>query len=168
MSDAVVFIPLSKGKVTAVDFDDFEAVRRFKWSAADCGDKQEHWFAYRGIYASGKSRIVYLHHAIMGVKGIDHINGDPLDNRRSNLRRATKAENLRGFRLKPIGATSKYRGVSFWKRGGRWKAQINRPSTVGNGIGIYLGYFSTEEAAARAYDSAAMSYGFPVEALNFQ
>ncbi len=85
---------------------------------------------------------------------VDHINHDKLDNRRENLRLATHQQNKWNTK-KPSSRTdtpftSKYKGVSLFKKNGRWTASIRI-----NGKSKRLGYFSTEEDAARAYDIAA-------------
>lgn len=77
---------------------------------------------------------------------IDHINGDPLDNRFCNLREATRHQNMHN--TKKRAGTSRYKGVS--KSFGKWKAQIRA-----NGNPIHLGQFATEEEAHAAYCKAA-------------
>ena len=83
---------------------------------------------------------------------IDHINGNPLDNRRSNLRPATKIQNQwnRG-KGRPGGKEprSPYKGV--WAAGPRWAAWI-----VANGERTYLGQYATQEEAAIVYNEAAL------------
>ncbi len=169
MTSAVVFIPLSRQKVTVVDFDDFELVRSFKWRANESGIKQKRWTASSRSKESNWSHLL-IHQQIMGAKGVDHVNGDPLDNRRSNLRLTTAVENARAYRRKGTASTSRFRGVSYFKVRSKWQAQISAPSETGVGVGkrIHLGCFPTEEAAARAYDEAAKRYGYPPEALNFK
>jgi HNH endonuclease/AP2 domain len=96
---------------------------------------------YAWINRDGKTE--KLHRVIMGAKTgelVDHINGNGLDNRKSNLRFATKSQN---------GANSKRKGYSFHKASGKWRATITK-----NYKQYTLGYFDTEEEARKAYKKA--------------
>lgn len=85
---------------------------------------------------------------------IDHINGNPSDNRLSNLRVATRSQNLRNTRLRRDNKAG-FKGVSFHRGAGRWTAQIGAGRT-----GRYLGLFDTPEEAHAAYLAAARdAYG---------
>jgi hypothetical protein len=77
------------------------------------------------------------------------VNGDPLDNRRVNLRLATARQNNQGFRRKRAGATSQYRGVSWYARKQRWIGQIK---VDGRG---YTKECKTEYEAALWYNEKA-------------
>ncbi len=83
---------------------------------------------------------------------VDHKNHDGLDNRRANLRLATSAQNGSNRRL-GANSASGYKGVIWHERLQRWWARI-----AVNGNRHDLGYFATAEAAAAAYDSAAIKY----------
>lgn len=85
----------------------------------------------------------------------DHISRDRLDNRRSNLRWATKKQN--GANMQPRPNSSGYRGVS--RRGTRKKFQAI--------ITLHLGTFDTAEEAARAYDAKAREIWGEFATLNF-
>lgn len=108
-----------------------------------------------GSYVKGPGK-TYLHRLIVSravgeiPKGMvtDHIDGDGLNNRRGNLRLATRAQN--SANAAPRGGASKYRGV--FKGKGKWCAQIAK-----GGVRISLGSFDTEEEAAAAYDETAKS-----------
>jgi len=93
---------------------------------------------------------------------VDHIDGDKANNNVSNLRMATNAENSRAHR-KPQGAV-RYRGVSF-RKGRKTNPYVAHIRV--NGKLKHLGYFPTDVEAARAYDAAAIEYGYLQEALNF-
>lgn len=101
----------------------------------------------------GKRYTVYLHREVLGLSlpwetrdGLepDHINSDGLDNRRSNLRVVTHAENMQNRRRNAV-ASSRFRGV-FWNRHcSKWGAKA-----VIGGRSHYLGLFANEADAANA------------------
>lgn len=84
--------------------------------------------------------------------GVDHINGNGLDNRRVNLRLATSLQN-QGNSRKRRNASSYYKGVSWYKPLKKWRAQIKVDKHV-----IHLGYFVSEEEAAIVYQEAAIAH----------
>jgi hypothetical protein len=81
--------------------------------------------------------------------GLDHINGDRDDNRISNLRLATPAQNAKNMR-KRENTTSVYKGVHWYARKSKWRAQIKA-----EGRNIHLGYYDNELEAHLAYCKAA-------------
>ena len=92
---------------------------------------------------------------------VDHINGNPLDNRKSNLRICTHAENQRN-RGANKNNTSGYKGVSWHKRNKKWACQIKH-----NYKKIHVGNYATPEEAARAYDAKAKEFQGEFAYLNF-
>lgn len=81
---------------------------------------------------------------------VDHINHNPLDNRRYNLRVATASQNLANA-LPQKGRTSRYRGVSWNARDRRWVAYLTLERTV-----VRAGYFKSELEAAYVRDQFAL------------
>jgi hypothetical protein len=130
-----------------------------------------HWYTIRHRHTgyvvshskkNGRETLIRLHRVILdnpnGV--VDHINGNGLDNRRSNLRVCTIAENCRNSAKYRSGKTSTYKGVS--KFGNKWRGTICL-----NNKQIYLGSFDDEMTAARAYDAAAVIHHGEFARLNF-
>ena len=111
---------------------------------------------YIRIRLNGKSflahRIAYCLYTCCrysDVPMLDHIDGDGYNNRGCNLRPCTQQGNQANERLSK-NSTSGYKGVSYYKRDGNWWAKITHQGKL-----IHLGYHSTPEAAALAYDDAA-------------
>lgn len=94
-------------------------------------------------------RLIFLYHHNYLPKYIDHINQNKGDNRIENLRAVTFTQNMANTKSKR-DTTSKYKGVHWNKRDKAWVSQIKAGSKRYN-----LGYFKTEEEAARAYDKKA-------------
>ena len=112
------------------------------------------WWDGRYLKAEGNK---YLHRMIAETAFgeipenmfVDHIDGDPLNMRRDNLRIVTKAE--KAANAKSRGGASQYRGVHpSSSASGKWVAQIAK-----GGVRLHLGTFETEEQAAAAYDAKA-------------
>jgi hypothetical protein len=95
-----------------------------------------------------------LHYGCWPDDQIDHINGDPEDNRLINLRIVSNAENQRNAKRKQTN-TSGATGVSWHKRNRVWQANIR-----GNGRFVYLGSFSRFEDAVAARKTAEQEYGY--------
>lgn len=136
---------LSDGSPVKVDDADYDWLSQYVWTRS------------AKYYARSAKLKQYMHRLLMDApKGmvVDHINGDPLDNRRSNLRICTQRDNTRN---------SKGTGTSLDKRRGTWRAEI----TV-NRKRYYVGTgFKTQEDAMRAYDKAARRHFGEYAKLNF-
>lgn len=93
---------------------------------------------------------------------VDHIDRDRQNNVVTNLRYATKSEN-QWNRGSIAGSSSRYVGVFWEARRQKWKAQIQI-----DGKSKYLGYFTDEAAAARAYNAAAREHHGEFAKCNFE
>jgi hypothetical protein len=157
-------IYLDEGLWTIVDPQDYRRYACFKW----CLDGHDgKFYAVRGArVGSDNTKKVRLHREITAApKGlfVDHRNGDSLDNRRANLRIATRSQNMQNtHRKNKHKTTSQFVGVWLSKDRGLWCAKI-----TSNGKKIFLGRFVNEIDAAKAYDAAARKYHGEFARLNF-
>lgn len=157
-------IPLTQGKYAIVDPEDYERLSRYKWHVV---------WGSRTYYASRNSRIgkkriaIKMHREILDPPEplvVDHINQKGFDNRKANLRPATRAQNAVN---KSIAATSsgssQYRGVTWHKNIKKWQAHIGVKYKQ-----INIGYFDNEIEAAKAYDELAKKHHGEFAVLNFK
>lgn len=133
--------------VTVISKDDWDKIKDHKWYSKRIPNYRNRSHAMTNIKKEdGKWTTLSMHRLLMDATvglSVDHINGDPLDNRRVNLRLATPEQNSANINA-VTNSKSGYRGV--FKRGeGRYQARLGAN---------YLGMFKTVEAAARAYDRA--------------
>lgn len=156
-----VSIPLTQNKFALIDEDDLALVSPYRWRVLK-GKKAKKLYAYTGGYPGVPA--LAMHRLIMNAptdRDVDHINGDSLDNRRSNLRVATESEN--GANREPNRVNSSgYKGVTWQKNIGKWQAQIKC-----RGKNIYLGLYDDPANAALAYDSKALEVFGDFARLNF-
>ena len=151
-------IILTNGKVALVDPEDYAQLSQYKWRAWK-NPRRNVWYAIRSIYFAAhpgqpwKNDTIRMHCQILRYfGGIDHVNHDGLDNRKSNLRPATITQNLQNAR-KRKGTSSQYKGVYWDTQTNKWKARIHVDKKR-----LHLGYYIEETDAARAYDEAAKKY----------
>lgn len=146
-------------KETMVDDADYEWLNSFKWFLSKSNGG---FYVRRKI---GGNKTITMHRQILGItdskiKG-DHIDINPLNNQRGNLRTATPKQSSRN-RAKVNGNSSKYLGVCWSRHKFRWRA------TIFYGKQIYLGVFKSEEEAALAYDKKALELFGEFANLNFK
>lgn len=157
----VSVIRLTRGYVAWIDVADLDLVSNYTWYAhvpTRPGSKHIYACSATGnMEQVRKTRIVRMHRLICtGSEEVDHVSYVMLafgivDNRRSNLRPATRKENGRSQRKCEAPKTSIFKGVGFDKFTGRWKASINYDGKSKN-----LGRFKYEVNAAYTYDMEAV------------
>src|SRR4030095_4783221 len=139
-------IELSQNKVALVDDEDFERVNQKKWHAVE---SRGACYAAHSYYVDGKQHRVFLHRFLLGLKpgdGLecDHRNGNGLDNRRTNIRRATASENNRNRRLFKSNKSG-WTGVSW-----NWKYRRWQEHAIVDGRWTNLGQFTNKDEAIAA------------------
>lgn len=148
-------ISLTQGKVTLVDDEDFDFLNRFKWNYQSKG------YAHRLVNEIGKTHKtrkvihVYMHRFLMNPrKGmvVDHMDGNTLNNQKSNLRICHHKNNIRNRTKLNKNNTSGFRGVSL-KYEGKWAASIKLNYKV-----THLGYFPSKELAYERYAREAKKH----------
>jgi hypothetical protein len=139
-------IPLSQGKSALVDDEDYDRLNAYEWFLSGTG------YAVGFVPRDDKFRLEYLHRFItQAAEGqlVDHINGDSLDNRQTNLRFATPRQNVQNKRLSSLSLTG-LKGVGYHRDRRKYHARIQL-----QGICFHLGFFDDAKTAALAYDEAA-------------
>jgi len=151
IEDGIGFIPLSRGMVATVDADLLPDLEQHNWHACKGGNGSSSFYAWRRV-KGGQGRVA-MHRYVLGVSGsgvvVDHINHDTLDNRRSNLRVATPAQNGQNCRIS-VANKSGYKGVCWDSTNQKYLAVIRH-----NGKHIHLGRRATAEEAYKLYREAA-------------
>lgn len=121
-------IHLTRGKVTKVDDADYDVLNAHKWLALYTGKT---FYAARAIRCkeSGKNQWVLMHRVIMSAEAgmqVDHKDGDPLNNVRSNLRLATQSQQNYNQRTRQDNKSG-VKGLYYHTRSKQWLAQIKGP-----------------------------------------
>ncbi|MGA2171518.1 MAG: AP2/ERF family transcription factor [Sedimentisphaerales bacterium] len=160
----VRLIHIANFKFAIVDLADYEELRKYPWRL--CRSNRTCYAFY--TVPRGKNltqNVFWMHRQIMKPPDwllVDHGNHNGLDNRRCNLRLANHSENKRNTRKQNSKTSSRFKGVDFVKPTGKWRARIS----IGHKR-LFLGSFTDELSAARAYDDAAKKYFGEFACLNF-
>lgn len=146
VNEVGMLIPISKGKSVIVDYEDYDRLLKMgKWHYSKggyvCKTK-----VFPRINGKQPKESVYMHRIIMNTPDgmvTDHIDGNGLNNQKSNLRICTQAENNLNKKIK-----GKYKGIKFYQ--GKWHSEIKF-----KGEYKYLGSYESAEQAALAYNEVA-------------
>jgi len=140
-------IKLTQGKYAIIDDEDYSELSKYKWYA------WKHRYTYYAVCnrkkIDGKYTMILMHRYILRApknKEVDHINHNGLDNRRTNIRIVTSAQNKWNTRF-----VENYKGATYYKRDKKWIARIRH-----NGKKLYLGSYQTMIEANLAYKVAVI------------
>lgn len=137
------------GAHTYLDDEDYHRAKDFHWH------KTKNGYVAGTVLEDGVRKRVYLHRWLMNAQPgqlVDHIDGNPLNNRRRNLRLVTRSQN-QANRRRNANSRSRYKGVTWHKHKKKWLARIQV-----EGRRITIGYFDTPLLAAHMYDAFARSH----------
>ena len=151
MHDEFITVPLTQGEVAFISPEDAHLLQ-YSWHV--CTKRR---YACRNLPRGNKPRVSYMHREIMQPPDgmdVDHINRTELDNRRCNLRVATRGQNNSNGKLRSDNPSG-FRGGGWASEFSMWRVRVKI-----NGKEKHVGYFTDPEDAARAYDEAAIeAYG---------
>lgn len=153
------YLPLrnSPGKYALVDDADYPSVCPYRWNLARNG----YVVSYRKV--DGRKRTLFLHRVIMNAPSglqVDHISRDKLDNRRHNLRFATRSQN-QANKGRSINNSVGLKGVTL--EGSKYRARIRFDRRKR----LHLGSYDTAEQAARMYDAASRLLNAEFAGVNY-
>jgi len=155
-------IKLTRGQYAIVDPEDFERLNQYKWHCTCYG------YACRKVpkkFRKSDERTSLMHKELCPVpdgKVVDHINRNKLDNRKVNLRPATKQQNCWNAKYKRKTIKTRYSGIHWNKNLQKWQVCL----TV-KGQRARFGYYADETQAAKKYDEKAKKYRGEYAVLNF-
>lgn len=146
---------LIDGHTVIVDDEDAQLFEGRKWRAVE--QTRGKFYIRWQSRISGKFFCLYLHRLIASAPDgsvVDHIDGDTLNCRRSNLRIGDHVLNARNVgKIRNRSTTSRFKGVNWHKHTRKWVAKIRHL-----GRQTHLGYFESEVEAAYCYDLASIKF----------
>ena len=164
-------IPLTQGKFSQVDDEDYEYINKYKWYYSKPG------YASRAFRSNGKIIHIKMHREIIAAPNglmVDHKDGNGLNNQKNNIRICTSSENQKN---KKASGASKYLGVGIHIS--KSKAYRKKTNDIKEYISIgwvahikvkdkyiHLGRFQDEVEAAKSYNNAAIKYHGEFARLN--
>lgn len=161
MKKIIVHSKKHGNKTAFIDNEDFTLVSKFKWSVSVCPNNKNKFYTQSRIKGQGKT--ISIHRLVMKAKKgetVDHIDGNPLNNTRSNLRLCSQSNNSKNQNLRVTNTTG-FKGVSKHKYRKKYSVTI----TV-NYKCISGGYFKRKIDAAKRYNELALQYHGEFAKLN--
>lgn len=160
-------IPLTNSTLVAlIDDEDYDRIISHgnTWHLTDSGASirsriLDKIMEKRGHYVTFTSPKISMHRLVLNVEqsskhlDVDHINGNNIDNQKYNLRLCKHHQNLHNVDKTKQGITSKYKGVSWHKKAGKWQVLL-----CVNGVRYYAGLFVDEIEAAKASNNLMLKY----------
>lgn len=154
-----VKIPLTQGHYALIDKEDLSELSKYKFHIDKGYVSTSKW-----IKEEKRVKHFRIHNILMAPSQgleVDHINGDPLDNRKENLRIVTHSQNMMNSKISKNN-TSGYKGVSFNIARNKWQVHI-----MDNKKEKCVGYFNNKIEAAKVYNQEALKYYGEFAKLNY-
>ncbi len=151
-------ILLTHGQVTLVDNEDFHKLNQYKWRV---NTRRLNLYAIR---RNGKMTSSRMHREILNAPlgmEIDHIDGNGLNNQRSNLRVVTHMQNMQNAKTHRDNVSG-FKGLSWDRKACKWMVRIQLEKKY-----LFLGLFKYKWSAVKAYDRAALKFFGRYAKLNF-
>ncbi len=137
-----------------IDSEDINKIKKHTWYVKSTGN---HFYVATNIYENNKQNTLRIHKLIMNPPNdmvIDHINHNPLDNRKINLRICSHKQNMENLKgCKSDNKSSGIRGVSWHKGKRKWEARIGHNKKL-----IFLGNFLDIKEAEQSVINARKQY----------
>lgn len=155
-------IALTQGQFTVVDDEDYPQLMNYKWYAHKKSRNDGYYAARNG--GNSKAKKIFMHREIMNTPAgfeTDHINGNGLDNQKSNLRVCSKEQNQHNQTVKRKNTSSKYKGVSYYKKNKKWGVNMTF-----HGKCLFFGLYDSEVEAANIYNLFAIELFGEYASLN--
>jgi hypothetical protein len=146
----IAYVPLTRGYVAVIDATDVDRLSNGSWQAT-APSRSGVVYAVQNLGRRQKRSRRIMHRVLMGDSDmmVDHIDGNGLNNRRSNLRWATASQNVINQKRRSDNLSG-FKCVCFSALHKKWRARIKA-----NGKRLHLGYFETPEKAFDAYKAAS-------------
>jgi len=163
ISGNVVWMKLTRGKWALFDLSDLPLLAAYRWGAQK-STRDSTWYVVATDRSGARKKGLLMHRLLLPESAkVDHRNWDGLDNRRGNLRPCDNSQSVcRRRKFRKAAYTSRFKGV-YWRADFcKWRAFLYHHKKR-----FHLGYFDSEEPAARAYDRKARELHGPFACLNF-